>query len=224
MREVGDAFAAALGAARVGRHVRLDRCTTFRTGGTADWLLETRSSREAVRAIALSHRLGLPVTLLGGGSNVLVGERGVRGLVVRLRHGAIETAGPGVVRAGGGVTLNGLVRWTVSRGLAGLEQWADAGRWARPARQRDFSGAAARRAPRARRPADGAGRRGAGRRRELELGYDRSRLQRTGEAVLWPIRGRRGAAGGPAAGACASLGLPQADPARSRAQRGPHLP
>ena len=208
MREVGDAFAEALGAARVGRHVRLDRCTTFRTGGTADWLLETRSSREALRAIALSHRLGLPVTLLGGGSNVLVGERGVRGLVVRLRHGAIETAGPGVVRAGGGVTLNGLVRWTVSRGLAGLEQWAGTpgtvggGLHGNAHFQGALLGERLVRAG----LADACGREVQVDAAELELGYDRSRLQRTGEAVLWAEFAV--AAGQPAAlrrRACASL-------------------
>jgi hypothetical protein len=47
MREVGDAFAETLGADRVGRHVRLDMRTTFRTGGTADWLLETRSASDS---------------------------------------------------------------------------------------------------------------------------------------------------------------------------------
>ena len=186
-QEVGDAFAETLGADRVRRHVRLDTRTTFRTGGAADWFLETRSSREAVRAIAASHRLGLPVTLLGGGSNVLVGERGVRGLVVRLRHGAIETAGPGVVRAAAGVTLNGLVRWTVGRGLAGLERWAGTPGTVGGGLHGNahFGGAllgerlvrAGLVDPRGRElQVDAAA---------LELGYDRSRLQRTGETVLW---------------------------------------
>ncbi len=186
-REVGDVFAETLGADRVGRHVRLDTRTTFRTGGTADWLLETRSSREAVRAIAVSHRLGLPVTLLGGGSNVLVGERGVRGLVVRMRHGAIETARQGVVRAAGGATLNGLVRWTVSRGMAGLERWAGTpgtvggGLHGNAHFQGVLLGERLVRAG----LADAHGREVQVEAADLELGYDRSRLQRTGEAVLW---------------------------------------
>ena len=110
--DAAEAFAETLGAGRVARRVRLDRLTTFRTGGEADWLLETRSGREVARAIGVSRRLGLPVTFLGGGSNVLIGERGVRGLVVRVRHGAVGLVRPGVVRAAGGVTLNGLVRWS----------------------------------------------------------------------------------------------------------------
>ena len=186
-REVGAAFAETLGADRVGCEVRLDTRTTFRTGGTADWLLETRSSREAVRAIRVSRRLGLPVTLLGGGSNVLVGERGVRGLVVRLRHGTVETVGPGVVRAEGGVTLNGLVRWTVSRGMAGLEQWAGTPGTVGGGLHGNahFQGALlGQRLVRAG-LADSHGRELEVDAAELELGYDRSRLQRTGEAVLW---------------------------------------
>ena len=186
-RMVGAAFAAAFGAGRVGRHVRLDTRTTFRTGGRADWLLETRSSGEAAAAIGLSRRLGLPVTLLGGGSNVLVGERGVRGLVVRMRHGAIEAVRPDVVRAAGGVTLNGLVRWTISRGLAGLERWAGTpgtvggGLHGNAHFQGSLLGERLLRAG----LADARGREAQVDAAELELGYDRSRLQRTGEAVLW---------------------------------------
>ena len=47
-----------------------------------------------------------------------------RGLLVRFRFGEIAQTAPDVVRASAGVTLNGLVRWTINRGLAGLEAWA----------------------------------------------------------------------------------------------------
>ena len=62
--------------------------------------------------------------LLGGGSNVLVADAGIRGLVVRVRGGAVEGLAPDTVRADAGVTLNGLVRWTIAHSLAGLEVWA----------------------------------------------------------------------------------------------------
>ena len=118
------ALADAFGADRAGRHVALAPLTTFRAGGAADWFLETRGCEDTIRALRLASRLELPVTLLGGGSNVLVGDHGVRGLVIRLRHGDIRETRPGNVRAAAGVTLNGLVRWTVNRGLAGLQAWA----------------------------------------------------------------------------------------------------
>jgi UDP-N-acetylmuramate dehydrogenase len=64
------------------------------------------------------------VTVLGGGSNVVIADAGIRGVVVRLLLTAISQPAPDRVRAEAGVTINGLVRWTVGRGLAGLEAWA----------------------------------------------------------------------------------------------------
>ena len=123
-RSVSEAFASAFGSARVQRNVSLAPLTTFKTGGAADWFLEPDSDQDVVRAAVTCRQLALPVTVIGGGSNVLVGGQGVRGLVVRMRHGGIDVVRPGVVRADAGVSLNGLVRWTVQRGLAGLEHWA----------------------------------------------------------------------------------------------------
>jgi UDP-N-acetylmuramate dehydrogenase len=119
-RVLSDAFSAG----RVMRNASLAALTTFRVGGPADWLLETRSSDEIVAALRLAHRAGVPVTLLGGGSNVLVSDAGVRGLVIRTRGGHIDQLDPHTVRADAAVTINGLVRWTVMRGCAGLEAWA----------------------------------------------------------------------------------------------------
>lgn len=109
---------------RVSTSVPLAGLTTFRTGGPADWLLETSDPADIVTAVRVTRMLGLPLTVFGGGSNVLVGDAGVRGLVVRVRHGTIAANGTAVVRADGGVTLNGLVRWAIQRGMAGLERWA----------------------------------------------------------------------------------------------------
>jgi UDP-N-acetylmuramate dehydrogenase len=64
------------------------------------------------------------VTLLGGGSNVLVADSGVRGLVIRPRGGEIHQIDDRHVRADAAVTINGLVRWTISHGCAGLAAWA----------------------------------------------------------------------------------------------------
>lgn len=104
--------------------VSLAPITTFKVGGSADWFLDSSDPNDIVSAVVTGRRLGLPVTVLGGGSNVLVGGGGVRGLVVRMRHGQVSVVRPGVVRADAGVLLNGLVRWTMNRGLAGLERWA----------------------------------------------------------------------------------------------------
>ena len=160
--------------------------TTLRVGGRADWFLDSRSGPEVAAAVGAARALGLQVTLLGGGSNVLVSDAGVRGLVVRFRHGEIARTAPGLVRAAAGVTLNGLVRWTVNRGYAGLETWAGTpgtvgGAVCGNAHFRGrFIGERVAAAVLLR--PDGEMHRVA--RDRMGFGYDRSRVQETGEVVL----------------------------------------
>ena len=96
--------------------------TTLGLGGPAEWFLE--ANREDAILSALAGARGLPVTVLGGGSNLLVADRGVRGLVIRIRGGTARRLDEGTIRVAAGMSLNGLVRWTIQRGLAGLESWA----------------------------------------------------------------------------------------------------
>ena len=124
MTALGDTLASAFGAERVRRNAPLAELTTFRVGGPADWLFDARTSDEIVAALTLARRASVPVTLLGGGSNVLVSDSGVRGLVIRPRAGAVHKIDSAHVRADAAVTINGLVRWTVMHGSAGLEAWA----------------------------------------------------------------------------------------------------
>ena len=114
----------AFGDARVQRDVALAPLTTFRVGGPADWLLTVHGARELRVAVALARESHIPVTMLGGGSNVLVADGGVRGLVVRVHGGEVTVLAADLIRADAGITINGLVRWTIGRGIAGLEAWA----------------------------------------------------------------------------------------------------
>jgi len=114
----------ALGTDRVHRDAPLAPLTTFKVGGLADWLVELRDAGELQRAVRLARAAGVPVSILGGGSNVLVSNRGVRGLVLRVHGGEVREIGPTLARADAGVTINALVRWTINRGLASLEAWA----------------------------------------------------------------------------------------------------
>lgn len=117
-------FAAAFGPGRVRAGVALAPFTTFRVGGPADWLLDATASDEVVDALRLARQAGISVTMLGGGSNVLISDTGIRGLVVRPRGGEVRSVDAETVRADAGVSINGLVRWTINRGRAGLEAWA----------------------------------------------------------------------------------------------------
>lgn len=71
------------GADRVGIDVPLAPMTTFKVGGPADLFVEPRSSAETVDVLRLASTHGVRVTMLGGGSNVLVADGGIRGIVVQ---------------------------------------------------------------------------------------------------------------------------------------------
>jgi UDP-N-acetylmuramate dehydrogenase len=124
MADVNARLIEAFGDARVHRNAPLAPLTTFKVGGSADWLVAVHGGEALRNAVAIARDAGLPLTVLGGGSNVLVSDAGIRGIVVRVHGGDVCAMSPSVVRADGGVTINGLVRWTINRGVAGLEAWA----------------------------------------------------------------------------------------------------
>jgi UDP-N-acetylmuramate dehydrogenase len=114
----------AIPAERVQRDAPLAPFTTFKVGGPADWLVLAQRASDVKAALAAARAGGLPVTVLGGGSNVLISDAGIRGVVIRVHGGDVRSVTESIVRADGGLTINGLVRWTISRGIAGLEAWA----------------------------------------------------------------------------------------------------
>jgi UDP-N-acetylmuramate dehydrogenase len=109
---------------RVQRDAPLAPLTTFRVGGPADWLVDVRAPGELSAVVAAAEAEGVSITILGGGSNVLIADAGLRGVVVRMRLTRIEQMSETSVRAEAGVTMNGLVRWTIARGIGGIEAWA----------------------------------------------------------------------------------------------------
>ena len=109
---------------RVQRNAPLAPLTTFKVGGAADWLLTLQSAEELQQAVLVARECGVPIRVIGGGSNVLISDAGVRGIVVKLRGGNVVRLPTGLVRADAAMTINGLVRWTINRGLAGIEAWA----------------------------------------------------------------------------------------------------
>jgi UDP-N-acetylmuramate dehydrogenase len=182
-----DELVAAFGEARVRRDAPLAPLTTFRVGGVADWLIDVRDSGELLTALAAAERHGVAITMLGGGSNVLIADAGIRGLVLRQRGGAVERIAPDRIRADAGVTINGLVRWTITHGVAGLEAWAGTPGTVGGAVHGNahFDGrligdhiVAVRIASRSGRVSDLS-------RDDMEFEYDVSRLQRTKEILVW---------------------------------------
>jgi len=100
--------------------------TWFRVGGAAEYFAEPSTEDELIEIVRRCHEQEVPIRLLGGGSNILVSDAGVSGLVLHLSSAAfsqIEINGRQVC-AGGGAKLAHLVSTTVGAGLAGLEQLA----------------------------------------------------------------------------------------------------
>ncbi len=112
--------------ARFGDRVRasmpLAELTSFRIGGPADLFVNVEDEIELMHAKAASYRAGVPCFCLGAGTNLLVSDRGMRGLVVRLGDGfgKIEIDDTKVV-AGAAAAFGALVQAVVDRGLEGLE-------------------------------------------------------------------------------------------------------
>jgi len=100
----------------------LKRYTAWKIGGPADALLEPRSVEELIGATEKAREHDVPVTILGGGTNVLVRDGGIRGLTIRLAKSLtnIEIANTSVT-ADAGVLYPVLANTTAGRGLAGLE-------------------------------------------------------------------------------------------------------
>lgn len=104
--------------------VPLAPLTTFRIGGPADFLVRVRTADELERSVKAAKALDLPWFLLGHGANILVGDGGFRGLVIRCELDGIEFLDDGRVRAGSGVEMYpDLIDRTVARGLGGLHHF-----------------------------------------------------------------------------------------------------
>jgi UDP-N-acetylmuramate dehydrogenase len=100
--------------------------TSYRIGGPADLFVRVESQDELCRVVALARERQVPYFLLGAGTNILVSDRGIRGLVIenRARGSRFEVREEGAILwAEAGVLLKDLAEESVRRGLAGLE-WA----------------------------------------------------------------------------------------------------
>ena len=97
--------------------------TTFGVGGAADVWMELGDETDLRKVLAWTHASKIPFTLLGGGSNVLVSDLGVRGVVARLTGAPFKTirAEGTTVTVGAGTPLARLLAWTEEQALGGLE-------------------------------------------------------------------------------------------------------
>jgi UDP-N-acetylmuramate dehydrogenase len=101
----------------------LSRYTRFGIGGPADLYAETGNVEAFIAALAAARSSGIPTMVMGGGTNLIVSDRGFRGIVLRYRGDRLMAAN-GRVTADAGAELQDLVGFAIERDLQGLETLA----------------------------------------------------------------------------------------------------
>lgn len=118
---------------QIRRDVLLAPLTTMKVGGTADYFATVTTTDQLLKLVRWARAVSLPYFLLGGGSNILISDRGIRGLVIenRCRQVRIDAApccqvprdDRPYLMAESGAAMAGVARTSVRAGLTGLE-WA----------------------------------------------------------------------------------------------------
>lgn len=101
-------------------NVPLSRHTTFRIGGPADMFIRVRSLCKLIQVVEFAIKKSIPFLILGGGSNILVCDRGIRGLVIKNEIRGIRRRG-NILIVRSGEKLSNLVSYAQKCGLSGLE-------------------------------------------------------------------------------------------------------
>lgn len=97
--------------------------TTFRIGGPADLLYDATSADDLANAVTLARDVGVPWFVLGLGANVLIGDRGFRGVVIRNRAREYRFLDATRVRAESGTVVQDLIFAAIAHQLSGLEHY-----------------------------------------------------------------------------------------------------
>ncbi len=100
----------------------MSRHTTFRTGGLADFYIEPSTAEELRRVLEICRQENVPYTIIGNGSNLLVGDLGYRGAVISFGKpfGQIIAEGD-IIRVGAGALLSAVARQALNNSLTGFE-------------------------------------------------------------------------------------------------------
>lgn len=101
-------------------NISLAPCTTFGIGGPARWFVEPCTEEEVAEAVRWAQERSTPLFVLGGGSNLLVADRGFDGLVIKMGLRGLAQHGE-QFRVAAGEEWDGFVTVTVERGYQGVE-------------------------------------------------------------------------------------------------------
>jgi UDP-N-acetylmuramate dehydrogenase len=112
-----------LDAKRLKRKEPLAQYTTFKIGGPADLFYDATSTDDLAGAVNAARELGIDYFVLGLGANILVGDRGFRGLVIRNTSHHLKFFDDGRLWVESGAVMAKLIPLAVERGLSGLEHY-----------------------------------------------------------------------------------------------------
>ena len=107
---------------KVSGNFPLSSVTTFRTGGAADYLFEPESEESAAKALSILSGEKIPFHIIGGGSNLLVSDEGLRGVVVRFAdENASLSEENGLIYAPSSLSKERFISGVIERGFGGVE-------------------------------------------------------------------------------------------------------
>ena len=102
----------------------MKKYTSFKVGGNADILIKVKDVQELIHAIKIADKYYLPVTIIGNGSNILVRDNGISGIVIKIEFDKIEIDKQkdfALITAGAGVKLMKLAQELLNSGISGFE-------------------------------------------------------------------------------------------------------
>jgi len=104
------------------KDINLSKYTSWKVGGNAEYFIEVSSIEEFQEVLSYSENTKTPLTIIGGGNNILVSDKGIKGIVLRIydKFSNIEF-NDDIVTAQTGLRVSKFVRQTVENGLTGLE-------------------------------------------------------------------------------------------------------
>lgn len=121
MQEIYNELITKINSERVLLNEPMRNHTTFKIGGVADIFVKINDIEELKFLIAVATKKKVQVSAIGNGSNVLVKDKGIRGIVVKLNFNEIIKEDNGILRVGAGVLLSKLAREAKEEELTGME-------------------------------------------------------------------------------------------------------
>jgi len=106
------------------QNIPLAPYTTIKIGGPADFFIHVHNSKEFIEALEYGQKNNLPITILGNGSNVLISDSGIRGLVIKNDSEEMEIFDENKIKVSSGTQLAHLINYSLDHNLLGLEEFA----------------------------------------------------------------------------------------------------